>query len=563
MMSSPNVSWDIQDQNDRIISILAWVVVVVLVLYASVYFYKQAKGLAERPSLANDPKLAQTGAIANPATPASPAASASPAAELALGVGDATRVVTHRPLSSASPDAPLFAPADPFSATKAHGVNDAKPTAAAPAAADPAPSASGYAVRVTTVYPSSEAARKALFALDVPITDLDFVPQGDGVVLQLGKFKNLDGAKGLMKKLQAHSAPAEIVSLDEVARLAAATPKQPRSPAGKKPATAVADASTAAEASTDEAAAPKSAAKGKTAKSAKTAHPAADPLGRGLAEKRGHARADAAITDAGGADLAEATTPRPARKSPKKTKTPGAPAAADDATDSAEPAPLANSEEAAVAGAPDVRTMGRRKATTADDAGTRGVIGAVATGDADDTATGADAADATTTRRKPVNTRRKPAAPKATGELPDADAADEVDASPATPAPAARRPTPRARRTSATTDPSASQPTSEEEEGARSPSGVAQEVATAARDSGAAGRFSLQVGAYSTEDKAKAVAGQLRSSGFAARVDESVSGESTVYRVRLGSYSDTNQAQAARRRVAGELGFPDVRVIRD
>lgn len=40
-MDNPTVSWEIRDENDRIISILAWVVVVVLVVYAMIFFYKQ------------------------------------------------------------------------------------------------------------------------------------------------------------------------------------------------------------------------------------------------------------------------------------------------------------------------------------------------------------------------------------------------------------------------------------------------------------------------------------------------------------------------------------------
>ncbi|MBI2943529.1 MAG: SPOR domain-containing protein [Candidatus Wallbacteria bacterium] len=47
-MNLQNTPWDYQE-HDRIISILAWVVVVVLVIYASVFFYKQITTSPERP----------------------------------------------------------------------------------------------------------------------------------------------------------------------------------------------------------------------------------------------------------------------------------------------------------------------------------------------------------------------------------------------------------------------------------------------------------------------------------------------------------------------------------
>jgi hypothetical protein len=47
-MNLQNTPWDYQE-HDRIISILAWVVVVVLVIYASVFFYKQITTAPERP----------------------------------------------------------------------------------------------------------------------------------------------------------------------------------------------------------------------------------------------------------------------------------------------------------------------------------------------------------------------------------------------------------------------------------------------------------------------------------------------------------------------------------
>jgi len=40
-VDNPTVSWEIRDENDRIISILSWVVVSVLVVYALVFAYKQ------------------------------------------------------------------------------------------------------------------------------------------------------------------------------------------------------------------------------------------------------------------------------------------------------------------------------------------------------------------------------------------------------------------------------------------------------------------------------------------------------------------------------------------
>lgn len=54
-MNLQNTPWDYQE-HDRVISILAWVVVVVLVIYASVFFYKQITTAPERP---HDLTLAQ------------------------------------------------------------------------------------------------------------------------------------------------------------------------------------------------------------------------------------------------------------------------------------------------------------------------------------------------------------------------------------------------------------------------------------------------------------------------------------------------------------------------
>src|SRR5581483_1069264 len=122
--------------------------------------------------------------------------------------GEGTRVISHRPLSPASPDAPLFAPPEPFKPQTAPSV------AAAP---DPGPSAAGYAVRLASVYPSQGAAQQAVLAVEVAIPKFDFVRQPTGWAVQLGTFKDLAGAKELFRKLAEHNTRAEIVSLDQVA----------------------------------------------------------------------------------------------------------------------------------------------------------------------------------------------------------------------------------------------------------------------------------------------------------------------------------------------------------
>lgn len=526
-MSSQNVSWDIQDQNDRIISILAWVVVVVLVLYAGVYFYKQARGAGDRPGLLTDARLSQPGTTTPPPTfpaVAVPQGPPSPSPELAVTGGDTTRVVSHRPVVHATPaeTAPITAPPPPFGQAAAE-------TAAAPEATpDLPPSAAGYAVRIGAPYASPKQAQDALFQLPVSVQDVDFVQDGDTWLLQVGKYKTVDEAKALLKKVQPHIQPAEIIALSDQP-----APKKPSSRATKTP-KAGADASTTASAATDKPArAPKTPKSSTKAAATRAAKAAAEAPPRGVAGKLGRTKkpVETEVPDAEDADEAAAAAPEESTKPRTRAKRP----APEDSTES-------------------------------------GVVAAVAAGDTSDEASTPSDTESTEPRRKPAAARRRTAASTAGDVQPftaETDASGEVDASPTSAA--NRRPNARSRRTSAGTATDASaEATASEEEPVQAPArprtatSVQQQIATAARaEEAGSHRYSLQVGAYSSEEKARTVASQLRSNGLAARVDEAVTGDTTVFRVRLGSFGDTTEAQTARRRVAGELGFPDVRVIKD
>jgi cell division septation protein DedD len=481
-MSNPNVSWDIQDQNDRIISILAWVVVVVLVLYACVYFYKQARGVAERPTgRTPDARLASGGNVGAPPVTGALRPTNAVAPELTVP-GDNTRVVSHRPVVRPSPAS--------------------EPLARVPLSTDPAvsvgtppTSSAGYAVRIGKPHGSPQEAQKELFKLPVVVQDINFVQEGASWVLQVGKYKTLEEAKAFVKRIQPHISSAEIVALDAAP---AAAPAPVRT-AEAKPAR-VERRPAAKPAAADE-----PAPRARAAKPAPRAKP--EPVARTTgAEKRGRTR--------------------PERKPAKPVEVALA------TTDESE-----TETETAVAGdaaalAPDARALARG-------AGERGVLGAVTTGDEDE---------------QPVRARRK-----ITIAEPDEDG--EIDAAPR-------------RRRAVADEEESEEPVVEGTSNrglvassatarARSATSVAAELQDAAADRGPAGHYSLQVGAFASEDKARAVAGQLRSNGVSARVDEAVTGESTIYRVRVGKYANNREAQTEKRRIAGELGYGDVRVIRD
>jgi cell division septation protein DedD len=445
-MSSSNISWDVQDQNDRIISILAWVVVVVLVLYASVYFYKQvyafdgragtvagAAGRGRRP-VRHTVGPVQTAGVIDPEADARRDAMASP--------------------PSLTVERPLRAPPHELAVHAVTDVGAASPRVAAPRREyAPAPIASAaavledgapasprsarWSVRIGEAAPTAREAQRLLLKLPLVLQDIRFVQTPAGWAIHVGQFRTQDEAVSLARKAARYGASVAIV--EPGGTLAPASGIET---AGGRPAVRVA---------------------------ARGAPVTSQSRTRRLARAVATARRPAAA--------ARTVRPAPARGSAEAASEA---VAGDESAEDGSPA--IGSEQEAVLRAPDVRSLA---VTGARRGGERGPQ------------------------------RRPPAA-------------------------AAR------------------------EDGARAAVDAGAETGTGAPpDEARPASYSLQVGAFSTEQKAREVASDLRQKGHAARIDESSSGDETLYRVRVGSYLDGRQAHAAARRVSGELGFSEVRVIKD
>lgn len=71
-------------------------------------------------------------------------------------------------------------------------------------------------------------------------------------------------------------------------------------------------------------------------------------------------------------------------------------------------------------------------------------------------------------------------------------------------------------------------------------------------------RWIVQVGSFSSQDNAKDLVARLRQAGLSAYDETLMTDSSTIYRVRVGPYLDRDEALAAERGIADEMGIDGV-----
>ncbi|MBI4859865.1 MAG: SPOR domain-containing protein [Candidatus Riflebacteria bacterium] len=478
-MASPNASWDIQDQNDRIISVLAWVVVAVLVIYASVYFYRQTLGIAHRPVIASHKgsDRSSTGGVdgVRPLSTGDPAPE-QPPANPAQGVPDEPApaevgpAVSHRPATR--PSTMELATVGQGEPRPVRSPDAGPPVVASAASGAHAAAPAGYAIRVNRPFASAREAHQLLFSLPVVVQDVEFPKEGDSYFLQLGPFASEAEALPVLTKMLPHVPEAKIVALGPKGATGATSKGPGRRPPAKRPPAGAGD------------------------------RPAAD---------RQTAENDAARLGRGARDADVPSPPRPVQRAATSTQDkPRRPARQPSPSPKrSSPTPDEPDESSTTEAQSEIESVLKAPAVTR-----HGVRGSAAP----------------TTAVDPVETTQAPE-PRETDEG-------------------------QARPDEGTTTPRSKASPSDPE--SRGP-----EVASpaAAEEQKPRGRYAVQIGAYASEDKARTLAGDLRTKGIAAKVDEATTGERTLWRVRVGSYGDFRAASAAARRVSGELGFKETRII--
>jgi len=546
-MSSQNVSWDIQDQNDRIISILAWVVVVVLVIYAGVYFYKQALGLShrmgsfptmgQRASLPERPGLGE--ALAHQAPLSSRVAPAIPP----VGEPEASPVnstVSYRP-SPRQSDSERNA-----SALVPHGARvDASAQSPVPRTIDSSvASGRGFAVRVGPFKTARDAHQK-LLSIPVVVQDIDFPKKNGHWFLQVGRFATKGEASTLLQKMGAESGQGEVVAIGpngdesdgEAHADVGSTHGQPVEPRAKRADLVTKDETMSRPGGESQTAEPRPASrvKGDLKRADSQAEGSDAPLSR---------PSNAATKARGGKTRPAATA--------KKTIRPES----DSESDSA--------ESAAEEGVAARRTAKRSSEEVSSDDGrdtARRTTPATRTSGRQREAAGAVSAEEPAEEKSVEPTRkvRRTVSPRENNDLDSStseSATSEERPLVASASSAGRRPSSKVRVTSEEEDvtPESVVARATAASGSDGESEASIPATAARRASTGAGKYVLHVGSYTTEGRARDVAGELRNKGHLAKVDESEDEGRTVYRVRVGAYKDKRSATLQARRVSDELG---------